>query len=392
MIDSIFIAMTGLRGFERGLRVISNDTANLNTPGFKGATLQFGDLCYGNGDLGSGSRQIVAQPGYGVTALGTVTNFKQGQLQASANALDTAIDGLGFFVLRDGTGQVRYTRDGEFKLDAGGVLIASSTGEQVMGFDANHQLAPISIGNLKTVAASPTTKIVFAGNLSSTASTDTVSNVTVIDAGGASHTLSIRFDRTTVGGWNVTILDGATTVGTGAIAFVNGQPDPAHDQVSVTYTPSGQSAMPLTLDFSTNVTSYDTGKLSTLGVSSQDGRAAGNLISTTFDASGTLVLGYSNGQTVNGPRLALARFSSPDAVTAVGDNEFQATDAAAWLTGVAGEQGFGAVKSGTVEVSNVDLSQEFSDLVVMQRGYQAASQVVSTANDMLGELFTMRSK
>lgn len=90
--------------------------------------------------------------------------------------------------------------------------------------------------------------------------------------------------------------------------------------------------------------------------------------------------------------MALGRFSSPDAVQAVGNNEFKAVDGKSWETGAAGGDAFGTVRSGMVEISNVDLSQEFSNLVIMQRGYQASSQVVSTANDMLTELFAMRGK
>jgi len=117
--------------------------------------------------------------------------------------------------------------------------------------------------------------------------------------------------------------------------------------------------------------------------------AAGTLTGVTFDATGTVVYAYSNGQTTKGNRLQLARFDTTEAVKANGSNQFDETDAALWHTGTPGDAGFGTVKSGVVEVSNVDLSQEFSDLVIMQRGYQASSQVVSTANEMLQQLFSM---
>jgi len=182
----------------------------------------------------------------------------------------------------------------------------------------------------------------------------------------------------------------ATVVGTGTIAFINGQPDPARSKVAVTFNPSGQAPVPLTLDFSTNVTSSGTSTISTLSMASQDGFGPGGLTKATFDAAGVLVLSYSNGQTVRGPRLALGRFSSPDAIASAGQNEFEVTDGRAWQSGAAGEQGFGNVRAGMVEISNVDLSQQFSNLVIMQRGYQASSQIISTANDMLTELFAIR--
>jgi flagellar hook protein FlgE len=150
--------------------------------------------------------------------------------------------------------------------------------------------------------------------------------------------------------------------------------------------------MPLTLDFSNNVTSFAAGNLSTLAFASQDGYGPGTLTGVSFDSTGTTVMAYSNGQTVKGAQLALGRFDTLDAVAPASNNEFEASNPLAWHTGAAGDGGFGSVQSGAIEMSNVDLSQEFSDLVIMQRGYQASSQVISTANDMLEQLFQMKQK
>lgn len=157
----------------------------------------------------------------------------------------------------------------------------------------------------------------------------------------------------------------------------------------MTYTPANQAPVPLTLDFGTAVTSFASGTLSTLSFGSTDGYAAADLSATTFDATGTLVLSYANGQTVKGPRLSLGRFDTASAVGSLGDNQFEALDGKAWHSGTAGGA-FGNIRAGKVEISNVDLSQEFSDLVIMQRGYQASSQVITTANEMLQELFAMK--
>jgi len=394
MIGSIFIALSGLRGFEKGLRVIANNTANLNTPGFKGSRLQFANLFHaggmGSGGIGGGSERT----GYGLYTVGTMLDLQQGQFQTTGNSLDLAIDGLGMFVLRDASGKIHYSRDGQFLLDADGKLVSVTTGEEVLAFDEGGNLVPVSIGSLSTNPASPTANVVLRGNLSSTVTTRTIGNVTVIDRVGATHSLSVKLDAVSgsPGSWDVTLLDGTTTVGTARIAFVNGLPDPAASKVTIAYAVAGQADLPITLDFSTNVTSFDSGSQSTLAVASQDGHAQGSLTSATFDAAGVLQLAYSNGQKVKGVQLALARFDSLEAVEQVGNNEFQAKDGRPWELGRAQDRGFGAVRSGVVEVSNVDLSQEFSDLVIMQRGYQASSQVVSTANEMLGELFAMKGK
>jgi len=146
------------------------------------------------------------------------------------------------------------------------------------------------------------------------------------------------------------------------------------------------------LDFSSDVTSFASGNLSTLAMTSQDGYAPGTLSSAAFDAQGTLVATYSNGQTVTGPRLLLAKFGTPDAVEDLGGSRYAEANGIAWDSGAPTDGAFGRVRSGVLELSNVDLSREFSELVIMQRGYQASSQVIATANDMLQELFRMKAQ
>jgi flagellar hook protein FlgE len=390
MLDSIYIGMTGLQGYSQGLRVIANNTANLNTPGFKSSSLQFADMFYSSSSTGSGTMQV----GYGLNTAGTVLNFEQGELRQTGNSLDLAIDGQGLFTLQDSSGNLHYTRAGQFTFNADGVLVSRIDGSKVMGLDANGALREISTSGLAAAQGQATTTIKFSGNVSSTAPDATVGSVKVIDSLGGEHQLTVKFTNTgdvTPGTWTVELLDGTEVVGSGEISFVNGRPDPATATISITYSPAGLEDVPLTLDFSTDVTSFASGNLSSLAVTSQDGFLPGALTGVSFDDLGTMILSYSNGQTVKGLRLALGRFDSLDAVVASGNNQFDATNSLAWHTGMAGGSGFGAIRSGMVELSNVDLSQEFSDLVIMQRGYQASSQVISTANDMLQELFQMKS-
>lgn len=391
MIESIYVGMTGLSSFSRGLRVIANNTTNLNTPGFKGSTLRFADAFYSGGSY---SGRQFGQLGYGVSTTGTSLSFKPGELRQTGNGLDLAINGDGLFTLRGDNGKITYTRAGLFQFNSDGLLVNQGTGEKVMGISSTGGLTEISIRNLKTNAGKITTTAKFNGNLSTTGTDQTINNVRVIDSAGGEHTLTVKLkntNSTTPGSWSVELLDGTTVVGTSQLIFQNGRPTVATEKLSFTYTPTGLSAIPLTLDFSTDVTSFASGTLSTLAFGSQDGAAPAALTSAVFDANGTLVLTYGNGQTANGPRLALGRFDTPEAVVAIGSNQFEATDAGAWHTGTAGGS-FGSVRSGYIEISNVDLSQEFSDLVIMQRGYQASSQVISTANEMLQELFSMKSR
>lgn len=390
MIESIYVGMTGLSGFSRGLRVIANNTTNLNTPGFKSSSLQFSDSFYANGG-NSGSK--FSQLGYGLSFAGTSMSFKQGELRQTGNGLDLAVDGKALFMLKDDGGRITYTRAGQFQFNDDGVLVSKTTGAKVMGLDDSGNRGEISISGLNTIGAKASTLLKFSGNLSSAATLpQTVSGVTVVDAAGTAHTLSLRVTNTTAttpGSWRVELMEGTTVVGTGQLIFQDGKPTTATAKLSMTFTPTGQAAIPLSLDFSSDVTSFATGTLSSLAFGSTDGYTPAELASTAFDAAGTLILTYANGQTVKGSKLSLGRFDTTDAIKAVGDNEFESTDDGSWHFGTAGNA-FGSVRSGYVEISNVDLSQEFSDLVIMQRGYQASSQVISTANEMLQELFSMK--
>jgi flagellar hook protein FlgE len=264
-----------------------------------------------------------------------------------------------------------------------------------MALDDAGRTVEVSLDGLRVAPGKATSVARLTGNLSSTATEETVSPVKVFDALGQEHALSVKFTNTqatTAGSWKVEVFDGTTLVGTSEIVFVDGEPTTATGKLTFSYTPAGRAAQSLTLDFTSDVTSFASGNLSTLAMSSQDGYAPGSLSKVTFDAAGTLVASYSNGQTVKGLRLALARFESLDAVEALGGGEFREASGIAWSLGSAGEGGFGPMRAGMLEISNVDLSREFSSLVVMQRGYQASSQVISTANDMLQELFGMKHK
>ena len=387
--NSIFIGMSGLKSYSEGLRVISNNAANLNTPGFKSSSLQFGDMVYTtSGSDGS----LEGQAGFGVQTMGTSLNFKQGDMQQTGNALDLGVDGEGLFTVRDEQGNLHYTRDGQFAFNTDGVLVDNTDQDKVVGIDANGVQSLFTLNGFRSNPAKATTTVEFNGNISSTQTTASVGTVTVLDATGGSHTLSLALTNnqaTKPGEWAVVVNDGTTQVGSGTLEFPDGNIDPASSKITFSYKPANVAAQSITLDFSSDVTSFASGTSSTLAQTTQDGVAAGTLTGTTFDATGTMVYTYSNAQTVKGNQLQLARFDTTEAVKPVGSNEFDQVDPALWHTGVAGDQGFGSIKSGVVEVSNVDLSQEFSDLVIMQRGYQASSQIVSTANEMLQQLFTM---
>jgi len=389
VLDSIYVGMSGLTGYSQGLRVIANNSANMNTPGFKSSSLQFADQFYSYGNLTGG------QIGHGLNTYSTQLNFKAGELRKTGNDLDLAVDGVGMFVLKGDDGNLRYSRAGQFEFNTDDLLVNRADGSSVMARGTDGALTSVSLTGLRTNAASATKTVTFAGNVSSTETEVTIGGIKVLDGLGAEHTLSLKLTNdsaTADGSWKAELFDGTASVGTSSIVFADGQPTAATAKMTFTYQPAGVPDMPLTLDFSADVTSYASGSLSSLASTKQDGYAAGALTNVTFDSEGALALTYSNGQTVSGSRLALARFDTLDSVEASGDNAFTAKIESDWTTGWAGDAGFGTLQAGSIEISNVDLSQEFSDLVIMQRGYQASSQIVSTANDMIQELFSMSSR
>ncbi|MGI4848745.1 MAG: flagellar hook-basal body complex protein [Janthinobacterium lividum] len=400
MLESIYVGMSGLLGYAKGLRVIANNTANLNTPGFKSASLQFSDQFY-SGSAQAGSASL----GHGLDTGATVLSLRQGELRQSGNPLDLAIDGQGLFILREpqsGSGQdsLHYSRAGQFVFNDAGLLEDLGSHAEVMGLDDQGGLVPVSLHGLQIHAGKPTSTITFSGNLSSTAASQAVEGITVIDRQGAQHTLRALLTAQTAemagndspGRWQVQLFEGDRLAATTTPAFENGEPAAASARNTVSYTPQGLEAMTLTLDMSSNVTSFAAGSLSTLAASKQDGVLPGALVGAGFDASGVLVLRYANGQQVQGRQLALAHFSVTDDITSIGSNQFAAVAGAQAQVGAARSGVFGRIEAGSVEISNVDLSQEFTNLMIMQRGYQASSQVISTASELLQQLFSIKAQ
>lgn len=391
MFDSIGIGTTGLIGFSKQLQTISNNVTNLNTPGFKQSQSEFSAL-FSQGGGGASAGQSGAQ-GSGLALMPAVTNFAQGAINQTGNNLDAAVSGEGFFVLKGRDGELRYTRNGEFEFDADGFLVSRGDGNQrVQGLGDKGQLQDISLAGLKSNPAKASTAINLVGGLSTVDTLKTVSGITVFDQAGGSHTLTAEFRNNTAvtaGSWLVTIKEGTITVGTGEIRFSGGLLDPAFKTVSFNYAIPNIAIQPLTLNMDANATGATTGA-STLALSSVDGYGVGSMTQTSFDTEGRLVLTYSNGQTVKIQRLALATVDSPDSLEAITGNSYRVARAGAVAYGPP-RSGVTTITGGALEASNVDLSSEFSEIIVAQRGYQAASELVSTANQMLDTLLQMKN-
>lgn len=397
MLTSIYTSLTGLQGFGKGLDVISTNVANVNTPGYKGTELLFRDVLYGydihdqrQGDL------FGAWVGHGVAADLTSLRFNQGEFRDSENDTDVAIDGKGLFVImRDG--EQIYTRAGQFDFNSDGVLVTRNGKHPVMGLAADGTLQPITLEGMRTQPAHPTSTLGFVGNLSLGASQHVINNVQVIDSLGGSQTLSIRFrntSTTTPRSWQIEIRNAQNEVvaSGGEIRFEgNGSPSAEHNTFSFEFTAPNATAQTITLNFGepgsfSAATSFSGGATSDLAVDRNDGYAQGTLLSMTFDDTGQLVAKYSNDQTVEGASLALAHFNDLQALRQIEGGFFHAPAHHEPQFGRPGAGNFGRILAGRIELSNIELSQQFTDMIVVQRGYQASSQVLTVANEMMQQL------
>ncbi|PTT79794.1 flagellar biosynthesis protein FlgF, partial [Pelomonas sp. HMWF004] len=377
-----------------GLKVIGNNVANLNTPGFKASNSVFANLYFtdpqgGSGQPGSEHTQF----GGGVTLSQTAVNFRAGELRQTGNALDLNVNGEGFFVTRDkGAVEPIYTRAGQFEFDKDGHLVVRGSERQVIGLSSTSEQIPITLDGLRLNPPKPTTTVTLGGNLSSSSTDFSVSSVKVIDSAGGEHSLTLKFTPKTgaTGTWTVKLLEGTTEVGAGEIQFLGSQPVAGANSISISYAPTGVTASTIKFDFSKNVSNFDTGTSSSLAVNSSDGYAVGSLSKIAFDADGTLALTYSNGQTAKGAKVALAQFDSTARLDQQGNSGFTYAGQEGVRIGSPNQSGFGSIGSSQIEGSNVDLASEFSDLIVAQRGYQASSRIVSTASELLQDLFDMK--
>jgi flagellar hook protein FlgE len=393
MLESIYIGMTGLNSYSRGLQSISNNVANLNTPGFKSSSLQFADLFYIGRELG-GPANGDARFGMGVTYTNSTLNFRQGELRTSSGDLDLAILGRGFLTLiKDGT--TLYARTGQFSFDTDGYLVETNLNRQLGLLTPSGALQAFNISDKRTNPPKATTEVKFIDNLSATA-TEHVLTADVFDANGGAQKLTIRFTNafaTTVGKWTVVVEDDAgNKLAEGELQFNGSTPVPGQDKISVDIKSATGVTSTVVLDFSSGVTGFSSGTSSSLRIESTDGYAVGELTSVVVDEDGQLKLEYSNAQSETVGYIAIADFADLQGLTQNGNGLFEPAAGAQPRIGRQGDGGLGEVKGASFEASNVDLSQEFGQLILYQRGYQASSQVISVANEMIQQLFELRSR
>ena len=389
MLRSLYSGISGLRAHQTMLDVTGNNIANVNTTGYKSSSAQFQDTLSQMTQGAAGPQQEVggsnpAQIGLGVRVAGVSTNFGQGTSQSTGRGTDLMISGEGFFVTGKGTQQY-YTRAGNFQMDAAGRLV-SPDGGILQGWTATNGVVntggatgPITLSPDTTAPAVATTQATLGGNLPSDAAvgTSVERQVKVYDSNGAERSLTLTFSRSATG-WNVAGADANGATGASTLTFANGALASGG-----TMTVGG-----ITVNMGA-VTGF--AQLNTLAVTSQNGAEAGELESFTLAGDGSLIGSFSNGAKEVLARVALARFTNPGGLEKAGGSTYVATaNSGAAQLGGAGDGGLGSLASGSLEMSNVDLSQEFTNLIVAQRGFQANARIITTSDEVLQELSNLK--
>lgn len=417
MIQAMYSGIAGLKAFKSSLDVIGNNIANVNTVAFKGGRVTFKEalsqtMAGATSPSGNRGGTNPVQLGLGVVVGAIDNNMVGGPPQATGRQTDLMIGGQGYFVLGDGPKRV-FSRDGSFGLDAQNNLVNSSTGMKVLGWtadpisgavDTSAQITGnsginIPLGLLST--SRPTSNVVLGGNLNNAAATGKTYDVQMkaYDSLGSIHDVTVTFTKapndavTDEPVWNYSVKcpDVTGTVATGPIKFdALGQSKVPSIPISLTFTTPNGSVQPLKFDLDTSQVSSIEGSY-TIGSRSNNGLPLGTLESYTIQQDGSISGTFDNGSTRVLGQIAVAQFTNPSGLSKQGNNTVTETpNSGTALIGVAGNGGRGLLSSGFLEGSNVDLAQEFANMIIAQRGFQANSRIITASDEVLQELVSMK--
>ena len=403
MLRSLFSGVSGLRAHQTMLDVVGNNIANVNTIGFKSSEIEFEDtlsqaLKAAGAPQGTQGGTNPAQVGLGVEVAAINTTFTQGPAETTGVSTDLMIQGDGFFIVND-AGQQVYTRDGAFKFDADGNL-TTADGGLVQGWTATNGTvntsSPVTAIKLPlgaSLAPVATTSATLAGNLPADGSGPSPTNdLKVYDAKGqlVNVTLTYTWDSAT-SKWSLNFNDPsvvapATQPSPIVLNFkADGTLDTTATTTPATVTLNGQS---VSLDLS-GITAF--GGSNTVEVVKSDGNSMGSLASYSISPDGTIQGLFTNGMKQPLGQIAMATFNNPGGLTKVGNSEYaESVNSGAAQIGTSGTGSRGQLAAGELEGSNVDLSQEFSNLIIAQRGFEANSKVITTSDEVLQDLVNLK--
>jgi flagellar hook protein FlgE len=424
VVSSLYTGASGLTAHGDALSVVGDNIANANTIGYKSSRANFEDVLansvggVGN-DIGLGSKLAQVQK-----------ILTQGTLLGTGVATDLAIKGDGYFAVKGSAAGLQgqfYTRAGQFILDKDGYMVNSDE-LKVQGYVIDQTTGTLvkSVTDVKVENSSmppvATTTSQIAGNLDSTTSTPaqafTVgaggdwagvgygpedasnfsSSMTVYDSLGNDHSATVYFRNDGATGWSWSaMVDGGEVggtagvmreIGSGAITFDTAGAIATGGTGTLATTFTGAAASSINIDL-TNVTQY--ASQSTVTYLDQNGYGSGSLSGISIGSDGIVTGVFSNGQQRTVAQVLLADFSSPDAMQRIGGNLYIETQKSGTaLVGEAASGGRGVISAGALEQSNVDLAQQFVDMIAFQRGFQSNSKTVQTADQMLQTLIGLK--
>ena len=415
--------LSGLNASSKNLDVIGHNIANANTTGFKASRAEFAEMVAAS--MGGGGNY-----GIGVEVAAVAQQFSQGNVNVTGNNLDVAINGNGFFKVQQADGSAAYTRAGNFKLDKTGDLVTNG-GAQVMGFRVDpatglstSEAQPLSFPTGAPIQAKQTESIKATLNLDARAkdsagdatATPPVpatprstygTSINVYDTQGVATPVNLYFMKTAnPNEWAVynqlddpTAVPPVTAISLGTIAFdENGKIDPATATLTLTVSPTANpnagTAAPAVANFPVDIDmsgATQFGSKFAVADLSQDGYASGDLTSINISNDGMVMASYSNGVTRSEAQVALANFRNPQGLLAVGGNNWvESFDSGPAVLGKPGDGNFGALRSGALEDSNVDLTAELVNMMTAQRAYQANAQTIKTQDQVMSTLVNLR--
>lgn len=427
VLRAMFSGVSGLRAESEAIAVVGDNIANVNTIGFKAQRAVFEDVL-GHSIL-AGTSSVL--PGSGVRMGAVQQLFTQGSLSNTGVATDVALNGDGFIVVGgtvDGITGNFFTRAGQLTIDNDGFIVNPQE-LNVQGYIANPDgTLQAAVSDLQVPTASlqpnPTSDITVTANLDSrsallafdvtdpTATSNFATSITVFDSLGAARTLDVYFNNAGSGDWEVNVVaDGADIeagtpgefqlVGNGVMSFdTNGallSSDPPI--ISADFAGGAEPGQEINVDFGVATGDGGTGltgvtqfaSASAVSSQSQNGFASGEFSGLSIDGVGTVQGLFTNGQKVTIGQLAVAKFRSNDGLGRAGQNLWIETrESGTAALGGAGTGGRASVSAGALESSNVDLGEEFVGLIQHQRSFSANSRTITTADEMLQELISIK--
>ena len=416
MIQAMYSGISGMKAFKSYLDVIGNNIANVNTVAYKASNATFKELMIqtisgASAPTASRGGTNPSQVGLGVMIGAVSVDESQGSMQATGRQTDLGIEGNGFFTLSDGQSML-FTRDGAFALDAQNNLVSVSNGLKLLGWTADSATGSIDTSAQITGASSiaipvgslslarQTSLVEISSNLDATTAQGDAVDVKfdVFDSLGVSHGVRIEFTKTAnPSEWTYDVYcadasaDPAVPVTTGTITF-DGDGHSELDEVPVSLTlvdPNG-SVIPLAMNVKMSALSQLDGP-DTARMTYQDGLPLGTLESFGIDRTGSIFGMFTNGSSRQLGQVALAEFSNAGGLSRIGGNMLaESPNSGTPQIGLPGAGSCGLISAGFLEASNVDLANEFANMIVAQRGFQANARIISAADEVLQELVSLR--